>query len=507
VNLAPPRSLLALLCLTLALPAAAEPARPVEIDPGVRVLPTCGLTAVAFRTALDGHATDTCGAIYQTADGGKGWTRDRATEAKLYGSPEPDDRPDGRVHYLHWWSPAEGLAGFVDGAAFLTSDGGATWRKVQTPLRGGLSAAAASGDSILFCDHEGHVHRADRRGQQWARVDAPSHYEGPCTALEATKDGTIVVTSARGTTWTASSPGATRTRVVPAAATAASRRSTDAPGCPGIRGDEVVHCLGNRLVFERPGAPERSSPLLTPATGKRHPLLAAEHAGDRGWWGYTERQMARSDDGQSWVVVSELPARPARVTYLPSGFVVLEAVDGSVFRGDRGGESWLASPAPAFDRADVEQLRTGAAAAEPAFACVARTPGAWLEVTYTDNGCYHHRPDQKVFRLEVRDDGGHVRFSEPVAAREADLGREAVSRLVQQLAGAVQPLERGGRCGSTSSRQVKVQWRCGFFVAGELPFVRDVCGDDEETSAQTAGYSRALEIERVLLRAREQAGR
>jgi hypothetical protein len=235
-------------------------------------------------------------------------------------------------------------------------------------------------------------------------------------------------------------------------------------------------------------------------------LVAAERTGDV-WYGYTREHMVLSEDGRSWFVQSDVPAAPRRVTYLPSGVVILEAEDGRLFRGP-GGKDWVESPAPALDRADVEQHRTGRTAEAP-FACVARARTAKLEVAYSDRGCFHAAA-HRVFQLEVRNQEAQAHFWNSEQGRGANLGRDEVRVLVEALAGAVLPLERQGGCESTSSPSPCVSWECRDENPGTLSFDRFVCGDGAGTSTQTwsgkDGYSRALAIELALSKASKSAG-
>jgi len=492
------RRLALLLVLSLAggVRAQETPGPGTLIDPGVRDVLGCAspfLRAVAFRTELDGHAIDDCGRLYRTRDGGRGWTEDLEFQLAIYGERpgKVRDAAVGAARYLHWWSRDHGLIGVVRGAFFVTSDGGSTWTRVPTTLSSSFAAVVVAGDALFVCDGR-RVVRGDARGRSWTELPGPfDRPEDRCAALGSTPDGALAALSIEGERWITRDAGGNWTRE------AGPPESIRWGGrlCSGRRGDESVRCDGRELVFERPGHAPRRTELVSPASGRRVPLLDAVRQ-EKGWIGWTSGQLAESKDGAVWTVRADLPATATRLTILPTDLVVLEAEDGRVFRGDLLTEfrraEFRPSLAPGFDRADAEQVRTGKPGPSP-FACMATARVARLEFRMASDGCFHHVEPHPVFTLELGPKGAALTVVYGEATYDRRLDRAEALALVDGVAAAIAPLERPNHFSCTSSYKMSVSSSCDGVAGEPLEFTDDGC----QEAQVNGGYSRALALRQV----------
>jgi hypothetical protein len=241
------------------------------------------------------------------------------------------------------------------------------------------------------------------------------------------------------------------------------------------------------LVFERPGQAPRPVPIASKASGHKVPLLGCAR-GRYGWIGWTEGQLVGSSDGVTWLVKGDLPARPASVTVFPTDALVLEAEDGRLFRGRPSG-SFEPSPAPTFDRAEVERLRTGKPGPSP-LRCLSDARESRLELQMASDGCFHHVDPHPVFTLDLGSRGAKLRVVYGEDTHETRLDRAKALALVDAVAGAIAPLERPHHMSCTSSYTMTVRWTCDGVVSEPLEFEDDSCQDTQVNG----GYSRALAL-------------
>ena len=406
-------ALLALVCLAS---AEAGRAQTVMADPGVRSIGST-LKLLSFATASDGWAFDLDGKAFRTRDGGASWERAGDLETLLFGPGEqtpPWDREAPTS--LVWSSPREGKLTRRKGAPLVTVDGGATWSVRTKPL-----PPPGAPPPTEWTLKDGHL----------ARVRP---------------DGVAVLT----------------------------------PVCTQGTGRLIAIRDGGQVV-----------------TDHRDPL----------WMGSTERLLFVSVDGRSWYVRDEMPWPTSRVTLLPDHVLVAEAKDGRVYRTwmgpRRDGQQleWHESTWPDLDRADAEQARTGARSAPP-FSCALTARSASLEVRAADYGCYEDDPEVPLLRLELEATSSKVEYARKDRDIRLSVPRAEGDAVIESLVRAVAPLERMGACGSTARRRVIVSWSCDGSKRREVTFDRSVCEDGPEEvkprSADEKGYVRALEIERAI---------
>ncbi|MBK8250283.1 MAG: hypothetical protein IPK85_23250 [Gemmatimonadetes bacterium] len=151
---------------------------------------TFDVRAVHGRSATVAHAVATAGRIWRTVDGGTTWSlRYQAADTSVF------------LDAVDFWDDQHGIAlGDPMGGRFfvlLTDDGGDTWREAPTAsrpeAREGEAAFAASGQVLVVDGMQGawvasggrhaRLHRSTDRGATWTAIDTPIRSGGSSTGI------------------------------------------------------------------------------------------------------------------------------------------------------------------------------------------------------------------------------------------------------------------------------------------------------------------------------------
>lgn len=151
---------------------------------------TFDVRSVHARSALVAHVAATAGRIWRTVDGGKTWSlRYQATDTTVF------------LDAIDFWDDQHGIAlGDPMGGRFfllVTSDGGETWQEApaaaRPETREGEAAFAASGQVLVIDGMRGawiasggrhaRLHRTTDRGATWTSIDSPIRAGGSSTGI------------------------------------------------------------------------------------------------------------------------------------------------------------------------------------------------------------------------------------------------------------------------------------------------------------------------------------
>lgn len=171
----------------LALGKSADPARVAEATRLVADGPDKPLLNIRFISPEVGFAIGAYGLILSTHDGGKSWI------------PWGTHIPNPQGHHLY------GIASVGDdlyivgeqGAAFISSDRGESFRKLESPYRGTFFGAVdtSTQDCVVY-GLRGNVFRISKHGSAWTKVDmrVPVSY----SAAVRLNDGSVVMANQTG---------------------------------------------------------------------------------------------------------------------------------------------------------------------------------------------------------------------------------------------------------------------------------------------------------------------
>ncbi|MBI4984639.1 MAG: glycosyl hydrolase [Rhodocyclales bacterium] len=176
-----------ILAAELAKGPAAEPNQLADAQRLVADGPDKPFLDVWFASPQRGFVVGAYGLFLRTEDGGKTWLPWQARLQNLRG------RHLTRIAALNGELYIVG----EQGTAYLSLDGGETFKELQSPYRGSFFGAAAlpSGDVIIF-GLRGNAFRVRRHGTEWAKVATPTQVT--CSASTRLASGKIRIASQTG---------------------------------------------------------------------------------------------------------------------------------------------------------------------------------------------------------------------------------------------------------------------------------------------------------------------
>jgi photosystem II stability/assembly factor-like uncharacterized protein len=149
----------------------------------IRVSPADSNTVWVCAAGHLWNANDERG-VFKTADGGKTWKKVLFVDADTGCSDLDVDPQDGRILYAGMWQFRRGPSYFRSGGPgsglYKSTDGGETWRKVESGLAAGEKgriavAVAPSRPSVVYALVESKdtaLYRSDNTGETWQRVNS-----------------------------------------------------------------------------------------------------------------------------------------------------------------------------------------------------------------------------------------------------------------------------------------------------------------------------------------------
>ncbi|MEK8029052.1 WD40/YVTN/BNR-like repeat-containing protein [Pseudaquabacterium rugosum] len=177
------------------------------------------LTGVQFADARSGWAIGHQGVVLATTDGGEHWQRRldglaaaRLALAELQARPDADpkalamaertvaDGADKPLLALDFSGPAEGLVAGAYGLLLATRDGGRAWQSIaarlDNPKGGHLYALRRDGTRILIAGEQGLAFLSEDGGQSFRRLVTP--YQGSWFTAAFEADGALLLAGLRG---------------------------------------------------------------------------------------------------------------------------------------------------------------------------------------------------------------------------------------------------------------------------------------------------------------------
>lgn len=149
---------------------------------------TDSLFSVWFENAMHGIAVGPYGYALATHDGGKRWEQFYVADGE-----------DGERHLNQVFAGVDGriyIAGEI-GGVFLSDDGGATWRLVQTPYDGSLWGGTVRKDgSVIVVGMVGHALMSSDRGETWTELTTGT--DQSLTDVDELDDGRVVLVGLGG---------------------------------------------------------------------------------------------------------------------------------------------------------------------------------------------------------------------------------------------------------------------------------------------------------------------
>lgn len=145
------------------------------------------LLDIRFQTPSTGFLVGAYGVFLRTQDGGKTWSPRQASLPNLQG------RHLYKIEFVkdHIYIVGE------QGAAYLSSDGGETFKELKSPYRGSFFGAVAShNNDIIIYGLRGNAYRVSRQGSEWVKIDAlaPSSF----TASKRLSSGSTIIATQNG---------------------------------------------------------------------------------------------------------------------------------------------------------------------------------------------------------------------------------------------------------------------------------------------------------------------
>jgi photosystem II stability/assembly factor-like uncharacterized protein len=292
------------------------------LKPGLPDAASVRYVAASGGRLLAGTAAD---GLFMIEDGGDAWT------------PIGTDWGESVAVTFLAASGPNVLAG-IDKAAFLSTDSGASWKKVEIgPPPDGLPTCFAVCGPRLFIGTAGAgLFRSDDLGLTWARMDASLPSRARVVDIARIGKDLFAATGNRGG--------------VKSVFTRADGGAGWEPAGSGLPEEGFVICLkavGTKLLAgtnegiffsENRG---RSWRLTGPGQPEAHAVLCFEVVGRRVVAGSSAGILLSSDQGRNWAAAQESPLEPFAVYSLEAlGTLLFAGTSGGLFMSRDGGGTW-----------------------------------------------------------------------------------------------------------------------------------------------------------------------
>jgi photosystem II stability/assembly factor-like uncharacterized protein len=483
-------------------------------DLGVHALDTCPVESVAFRTSTEAFASDWCGYVYRSTDGGKGWARDVELEEALLVSKGQDRRS---VH-LTWLTPQLGLAFPQNGErASRTTNAGKTWSKLElaperiyalevvahhlwacTAGKNGLEHSTDDGvswsavrdahldgtrwlSSAFVDEHDGWVLSARKLlkttdgGASWSPVNAPDTLDSFRQLVRFSSSVAWVLT-ANGAHWRSLDGGESWSAVaidehaLPEVVALPDGRKRPVLGHPSEDPASWVPAMkalaaatDSAAAFDADvanrGPAIREDLLLSQKTGKVVPLDLTWQKAGTPRWGTAGTRVFRATKAGEWYASGELPAPPTTIASLENETLLAMVAGTLLLRPLRA--TWQA--ADDLDWVDWERVNDLRPSLERNMACLQYGPGRLL-IDATWNALEPADPEiGTTVLLSLDDSSAHLTFdtSGGISCRSLDLasGRALARRLADATFVTTGPSPDSAGLVTTLTRLV-LRWSC-----------------------------------------------
>ena len=161
------------------------------------------LYLVVVRRSLRGYTGDAeDGALDQSTDGAKHWTKMKLPEGVNGPNGLTLDPSDNRRMYLAAWGAQVGEHD-QGGGVFLSTDGGETWKNIfdQSQHVYDVTVDPRNPDIVYNCGFEVGAWRSTDRGKTWARIRGFNFKWGHRVMLDPKDPAQIYVTTFGGSVW------------------------------------------------------------------------------------------------------------------------------------------------------------------------------------------------------------------------------------------------------------------------------------------------------------------
>jgi len=213
-------------------------------------------------------------------------------------------------------------------------------------------------------------------------------------------------------------------------------------------------------------------------------------------WGWTERQIYRSEDGgASWLVASDSPDGPIEGMILQNDAIaLLGSRAGRLFRSVRPLREWQEAT-EVFDRLTWSRNTPESSAVPSPLGCLSTADEGEVTLEFAKYSCFSSGPGQ--LRLAWTPDAttvvGDVRLVANVPNEtKLTLDTRTSAKVRSELARIAERGGEGPACGSTTSLTVHVSWRCGAEPLRHLHVAASYCGSGNRPSLTRAFRLRDL---------------
>ena len=450
------------------------------VDPAVRAIPTCTPRFLSFRTPTDGWLGDSCGGLYRSRDGGRHFRPVEGNSSPLWGLPDPKV-----MESMIWFDDRVGVLFGPAGQVVRSSDGGESWH--GRPLRFSYPASrtARVGTTVWLCDRQGALYRSDDRGEAWQKVgQTPAPWGCGSLWFGDRNHGWMTGSVTEGGGWETFDGGRHWTPIARLSGPPRVLPSWAESGLTKIDEHTTVRLEDGWIVHYRDGRRTGKRLVLSEPSGKHEQLTGIlRDASEQPRWGWTERQIYRSDDdGASWFVLADSPEGPIdRIVLQNHVTAFLGTRSGKLYRATSGLVGWEKATGP-IDRWYWSQQSPGSPAGPSPLACLSTAGKGTVKLDLVSTGCFSGSSSHVAIgwtRAGTTIVGDLRALAEIEHQIHLRLDPRAAAELRKQIATIVERGDEVPAGDSTSSLSVRVEWRCGEAPPQHLTVAASPCGSSD----------------------------